>query len=173
MDFGFLLSAIIFLVCLALRCGYELLKEANRIDPENKPTFAVILTVMCLLWVSWFRLCPLDPFPVDLPDSVRWFGIGIFGAGMVLAVGALIQLRGVENIKHLVTTGLFRKIRHPMYAGFVFWILGWSIYHGAPVSLGIGLIGVGSVLWWRRLEEARLKMQFGSAYEQYRLASWF
>ncbi len=38
----------------------------------------------------------------------------------------MIQLKGLENINHLVTTGLFSKIRHPMYDGFILWILGWA-----------------------------------------------
>ena len=43
-----------------------------------------------------------------------------------------------------------------MYTGFVLWILGWSTYHGAIVSLAIGLVGIANILYWRRLEEARL-----------------
>jgi protein-S-isoprenylcysteine O-methyltransferase Ste14 len=152
---------------------YELLKEARRINPESKPIFAFIFTSMCLLWVSWFSLCPMDPFRVDFPDSVRWIGLAIFIIGTLLAVGALIQLRGVENIDHLVTTGVFRKLRHPMYIGFISWILGWSIYHSGIISLALGLIGIASVLWWRHLEEARLEVQFGSSYQHYRLTTWF
>jgi protein-S-isoprenylcysteine O-methyltransferase Ste14 len=173
MNIDFLIPAILFPACLAFRCGYELLKDAHKINPESKPVFAAILTVMCILWVSWFTLCRFDPFQVQLPDPIRWFGFSIFAAGMVLAVGALIQLRGVENIDHLVTTGLFKKIRHPMYVGFIAWILGWSIFHSAIISLAIGLIGIVSVLWWRRLEEARLEVQFGATYQQYRLTTWF
>jgi len=173
MTIEFLVPVILFLLSLAMRCGYERLKDSHRIDPESKPIFAAIVTVMCILWISWFNLCRLDPFQIQLPDSIRWFGFSIFAAGMVLAVGALIQLRGVENIHHLVTTGLFTKIRHPMYVGFIAWILGWSIFHSAIISLAIGLIGIVSVLWWRRLEEARLEVQFGASYQQYRLTTWF
>jgi protein-S-isoprenylcysteine O-methyltransferase Ste14 len=173
MDNGFLIPAVLFLLCLAIRSVYEFLKEARKINPESKPIFAFVFTSMCVLWVSWFSLCPSDPFPVDLPDSVRWTGLAIFVVGTILAIGALIQLRGVENIDHLVTTGLFRKLRHPMYVGFMSWILGWSIYHSAIVSLAIGVIGLASVLWWRHLEEARLEVQFGSSFLQYRITTWF
>jgi protein-S-isoprenylcysteine O-methyltransferase Ste14 len=173
MDNGFLIPAVLFLLCLAIRSAYELLKEARRINPENKLIFAFVFCSMCVLWISWFILCPSDPVRIDLPDSVRWIGFAIFILGILLAVGALLQLRGVENIDHLVTTGLFRKLRHPMYIGFISWILGWSIYHGAVVSLAIGAAAIVSVLWWRHLEEARLRLQFGAAYEQYRLTTWF
>jgi protein-S-isoprenylcysteine O-methyltransferase Ste14 len=60
-----------------------------------------------------------------------------------------------------------------MYTGFILWILGWSIYHGAILGLGIGLIGIANILWWKHLEDVRLEVQFGSAYQQYRLTTWF
>jgi len=173
MNIDYSILAIVFVTCLAIRGGYEMLKEMHKINPESKPIFAVILTVMLILWLSWFRLCPLDPFQSELPESIRWFGLAVFILGLVLAVGALIQLRGVENINHLVTTGLFKKIRHPMYVGFIAWILGWSLFHSAIVSLAIGVVSILSILWWRHLEEVRLRVQFGNAYEQYRLTTWF
>jgi protein-S-isoprenylcysteine O-methyltransferase Ste14 len=170
---NYIFLIITFFVCLSLRTGYELLKEAGKINPENKLIFALIFTTMCALWVSWFILCPLDPILFNLPEMVRWSGLGLHIAGMILAVGALIQLRGLENIKHLVTTGFFIKIRHPMYTGFCLWIIGWSLYHNAFVSLIVGLIGIGNILYWRKLEEARLLRQFGETYHRYRLTTWF
>ena len=173
MDVTFLIPAVLFLLCLAIRAIYERLKEAHKINLESKPIFIMIFSVMCVLWISWFSLCPSDPFRIDVPPVLRWIGFAIFGFGLFLAFGALIQLRGVENINHLVTTGIFKKFRHPMYVGFISWIVGWSVYHGAFVSLTIGLVGIVSVLWWRHLEEIRLSVQFGNAYEQYRLLTWF
>jgi protein-S-isoprenylcysteine O-methyltransferase Ste14 len=173
MDIRYLIPAVLFLLCLAIRNVYESLKEARKINPESKPIFAFIFTAMCVLWLSWFSLCPGDPFRADFPWPVRWFGLAIFIMGTILAVGALIQLRGVENIDHLVTRGLYAKFRHPMYLGFIAWIVGWSIYHGALVSMVIGLIGIASASWWRGLEETRLEKQFGDAYEHYRRTTWF
>ncbi len=173
MDSSFLVPAFLFLLCLAIRSAYELLKQGGRINPESKPVFACILTAMLVLWFSWFTLCPADPLRVDIPVPVRWSGLVLFILGTIVAIGALIQLRGVENIDHLVTSGFFAKLRHPMYMGFLAWFVGWSLYHGAMVSLVIGLPGIASVLWWRKLEDARLRKQFGEAYERYRLATWF
>jgi len=81
----------------------------------------------CLCWRAHF-----------FPGIVRWIGFAIFLAGLGLSIEAVIQLKGLENINHLVTTGLFSKIRHPMYDGFILWILGWAIYHGAVISLLVG-----------------------------------
>jgi protein-S-isoprenylcysteine O-methyltransferase Ste14 len=173
MERAFVVFTVLFLASLAVRVFYELLKEARRIDPENKVVFAGIFSVMMILWVSWFSLPEVDPVPLGLPETVRWAGLVVFAIGAILAVGALVQLRGVENIDRLVTTGLFSRIRHPMYLGFICWFLGWSIAHDAGASLMLGLVGVTSVLWWRHLEERRLEAQFGSSYREYRLTTWF
>ena len=172
MESTYLILIVAFIVCLFVRTGYELLKEARKVNPENKLIFAFIFTTMCALWVCWFALCPLDPFEVSVPDAVHWSGLALFVVGMVLALGALFQLRGLENIDHLITTGLFARIRHPMYTGFSLWIVGWSTYHGAFASLAVGLIGIANILFWRRLEDTRLLALYGDTYQQYRRTTW-
>jgi len=162
-----------FLLSLLIRTGYEVLKEAGKVNPESKLIFAIIFTTMCVLWACWFSLCPIDPFRVSLPGWTPWVGFALFTLGMILTIGALTQLKGLENIDHLVTTGLFAKIRHPMYTGFILWIIGWSIFHSALLSLIIGLIGIANILYWRRLEEVRLQARYGETYYHYRLATWF
>ena len=173
MKAAFLILAIIFLAGHAIRTTYELLKDAGRINPENKILFGAIFGVMCLLWVCWFSMCPLDPYHIGLPDMVRYAGLALFLIGLILAVGALVQLRGVENIDHLVTTGLFAKLRHPMYLGFICWIFGWSVYHDAVASFLVGVPGIVNILYWRQLEERRLIAEYGERYTSYLRRTWF
>jgi protein-S-isoprenylcysteine O-methyltransferase Ste14 len=163
----------LFVVSLAIRSVYEFLKEKGLVNPESKLIFASIFITMFALWVSWFLLCPLDPYKVNLPDIVRWSGFALFVVGIILAIGALLQLRGVENIDHFVTTGLFTRLRHPMYTGCILWLLGWATFNGAIVSLVIGLVGIANILYWRRLEDIKLLEEYGDTYQQYRLTTWF
>ena len=173
MNANFAAFLFLFLGCLLVRSTYEVLKKSGRVNPRNRLLFAVVFTAMCALWISWFGMCPLDPLPLLLPDPVRWIGFGIVVIGLGLAVGALLQLRGLENIDHLITTGLFSKLRHPMYTGFLSWIVGWSTYHGALASFLAGLLGICNVLYWRRLEEQYLESQYGETYRVYRKQTWF
>jgi len=163
----------LYLGSLIIRTGYELLKKAGRVDPKSRIVFAMIFAVMCLMWASWFSLCPLDPFRLSLPGPLRGAGLGVIILGLGLAIGGIVQLRSLENIDHLVTTGLFSKLRHPIYIGFICWILGWAIYHGAILSLVIGFLGIGNILYWRRLEEENLESWYGEAYRTYRRGTWF
>jgi protein-S-isoprenylcysteine O-methyltransferase Ste14 len=163
----------LYLVSMAIRTGYEILKKDGRVNSKDANLFRIVFLAMCLLWVSWFSMCPQDPLHLALLGFIRWIGFGIFAFGMILAVGALIQLRGVENIDHLVTNGLFARLRHPMYLGFILWIVGWAIYHGAVVSFIAGLVGIGNILYWRHLEENHLENFYGDRYIAYRNQTWF
>lgn len=118
-------------------------------------------------------MCPLDPWRIDVSSAVRPLGLGSAIGGLALAVAWLVRLRALENVDHLVSTGVFARLRHPMYTGFILWISGWSLREGAIVSAGVGLGCIGNVLYWRRLEEAALEGQYGEEYRRYRLGSWF
>jgi protein-S-isoprenylcysteine O-methyltransferase Ste14 len=41
------------------------------------------------------------------------------------------------------------------------------------MSLLIGLIAIGNILYWRSLEEKELALQHGRAYLAYRQTTWF
>ena len=173
MNTDYLLFLGLYLFSLVIRTSYELVKKAGRVNPKDTMVFAVILVVMCVMWATWFGLCPLDPLRLPLPEGVRWLGLGVLIVGLGLSIGALAQLKGVENINHLVTAGLFRTIRHPMYTGFILWIFGWAIYHGALLSLIVGFVGIGNILYWQRIEEADLEKHYGEKYRRYRKETWF
>ncbi len=173
MNLEFWILCSLFVLCHVIRTTYELLKKSGRITEENRPAFLIVLTAMILLWVSWFGMCPVDPFQVDLPAFIRIIGLVLFILGLVLAVAALMQLRGVEHIDHLVTTGLFALTRHPMYIGFVFWIIGWATYHGSAFSLIPGALAIGNIIFWARLEDDRLLARYGEEYRRYREETLF
>jgi len=173
MNNEFLVLLVLYVSSLTTRSTYEVFKKAGRVDLKNRILFYLIFSVMCLMWVSWFMMCVVDPYAIILPVTVGWIGFGVFLVGWGLALGALIQLRGLEDIDHLVTGGLFVKLRHPMYTGFILWIVGWSVYHGAAVSLVVGVLGIANILYWRRLEDASMESRYGNLYREYRKGTWF
>lgn len=172
MELSYLFYAIVCLLGLGTRTGYELLKKAGKVDPENKWVFTLVFVAMCLLLGSWPVMSPKDPFLLNLPEPIGWVGVGLMTLGITLAITGLIQLRGLENIDHLVITGIYSKIRHPMYSGFILWILGWVIAQGALISLIVACVCIGNILYWRKLEEEKLIGQFGGDYQIYRTQTW-
>ena len=173
MKTGYLVFLGLYFFGLLIRAGYEQLKKTGRVNPKSKIIFTIVFIAMCLIWVSWFNMCPLDPLKLSLPQIIKWMGFITFLVGLGLAIGAVIQLKGVENIDHLVTNGLFSKIRHPMYVGFILWIFGWAIYHGAVISLFVGLVAIVNILYWKRLEEGEMESKYGETYLEYRKRTCF
>ncbi len=158
---------------MAVRIIYELLKISGRVNQNNKAAVAIVFLAMCMMLSSWCFMCPLDPWRTGLPLIVKLSGLGMLITGLGIALGGLIQLKGVENIDHLVTGGIFSRIRHPMYAGFILWILGWIIFYGAAASLIAALVCIGFILYLRRIEEEDLLSAYGQAYLTYRAKTWF
>jgi protein-S-isoprenylcysteine O-methyltransferase Ste14 len=173
MDRAYLITASLCFIGLIGRTSYELLKKGGRVDTKNKIIFAAVFAAMCIMLGGWPAISRLDPWRIVIPSMVRWIGLGTLAAALTLAIGGLIQLRGVENIDHLVTAGLFSRFRHPMYTGFILWIIGWIILYGAVGSIALGLACVGNILYWRHLEEAALESLYGESYRNYRRGTWF
>ena len=121
----YLVPLVLYLVGLTIRDLYELLKLSHKVDPTDARVFAVVFTSMCVMWLCWFAVGALAPTRVEIPSAVRWLGVGTVLFGTAVSVGGMWQLGGVENIDRLVTVGLFAVVRHPMYLGFILWILGW------------------------------------------------
>lgn len=170
---AYIVSLALCLLGLGIRTTYEILKKRGTVDTKNTGIFAVVFAGMVLMLASWIPMCPVDPWRIHYHGAIRGIGLAALAAGLGLAVGGLIQLRGLENIDRLVTSGLYAKIRHPMYTGFILWILGWIIFYGAVMSMFIGLVCIGNVLYWRRLEESNLAAQYGESYLTYSRGTWF
>lgn len=157
-----------YVLCLALRTLYEVLKRRGRVDLENRLLFALVFLDMATLWVIWFTMAVRDPVSMHAPAALRWTGLALTLAGWGLFVGAVAQLRRLENTTVLVTTGLFALTRHPAYLGFVLWLIAWPVYQDAAVTLALAPLGIAATLFWRHTEELNLLAQFGPAYRDYR-----
>jgi protein-S-isoprenylcysteine O-methyltransferase Ste14 len=170
---AYLSAVVLYLLGLTVRDAYELLKRSGRVDPTDSRVFAVVFTSMCVMWLCWFAVGVLAPVRLAVPLGVHWGGLAAVALGTALAVAGMWQLGGLENINHLVKTGVFSRVRHPMYAGFLLWILGWCGYTGAVGGMLLAPLGIASVLWWGHLEESVLAAQYGTEYGEYQDVTWF
>lgn len=110
----------------------------------------------------------------DAPPWLCALGLLIELMGLWLALGARIQLGffspgNADGARQgLVRGGLYRHIRHPIYAGEFLVIAAWPLEYGAPVTLAltliIGFIGLRGRI---RDEEAEMVARFGDEYAEY------
>jgi len=167
-------TALVFLCLIThiIRTVYEILKH-KKIVVASKFSFAIIFTNMAVLWISWFMLGSYDVYKINLPSVVRYFGIVLDLLGAVLFFTALFTIKTLETYNgDLITKGIYSKVRHPMYLGFILWLIGTPVFYGAVFSFTLAVLFIANVLFWRHLEEIELEKRF-VGYKKHKVKTLF
>ncbi|HTY61624.1 MAG TPA: isoprenylcysteine carboxylmethyltransferase family protein [Acidobacteriota bacterium] len=112
------------------------------------------------------------PHGVLRPVGLALAIIGL--SGVILARLTLGKSFSVTaQARALVTTGIYSKIRNPIYVSAEFMLLGVAVMLWNPLVL-VFLLAVIPVQVLRARKEARvLEAQFGDEYRAYRAQTWF
>jgi protein-S-isoprenylcysteine O-methyltransferase Ste14 len=110
----------------------------------------------------------------------RWIGVPLLLAGMSIRIVSRLALRKqfsghVQTTQghRLITTGIYRSIRHPAYLGYLCLLLGFPICFGSVGGFGWAIVsGVPALLYRIRVEEAALESWFPDEYRRYRTTTW-
>jgi protein-S-isoprenylcysteine O-methyltransferase Ste14 len=149
------------------------LSTGVREDRANRwviAAFAVIGLLFAYLpaWTDRNEIWTIDG------DAVRWLGVILYTAGGALRIWPVYVLgnrfSGLVAIQPghtLLTTGIYRVIRHPSYLGLVVNALGWGLAFRSWVGVLLAALLVPLLLARIRSEEALLRTQFGAEYDAY------
>ena len=138
-----------------------------------------LVLVLVLAGAMWFAAMQLPSLAITLPWrhglAVIIFGVGIL---LILAGGyAFQQAKTTVNptkpaaASSVVTSGVYRLSRNPMYVGFLLALIGWATFlsHTLPF-----LFLPVYVAYMNRFqispEERALSAKFGDEYETYKQA---
>ena len=145
------------------------------------PPLAVAVIAAGFMW----SIAALTPaLRIDVPARLFIFaGLAAAGALIVVAgVLAFVRARTTvdptapEAASALVTTGIYRVTRNPMYLGFAIALIGWAAFLQNPLSL---LAVAAFVVYIDRFqitpEERALEARFGSDFRSYtqKVRRWF
>ena len=98
---------------------------------------------------------------MDLPGIIRYAGISLAGIGFIIFFIALYTIKTLESYQgDLITKGIYSKIRHPMYLGFILWLIGFPVFFGSLFSFILSFVFITNILFWRNLEEKELEKRF-------------
>jgi protein-S-isoprenylcysteine O-methyltransferase Ste14 len=108
----------------------------------------------------------------------NWFGVVPGVLGVSVAAAALLgfhraqtTLNPVDLSKstHLVTDGIFRVSRNPMYLGLSLLLTGWALWLGSASAWCLPPLFVAVMTWLQIMPEERaLDGLFGAPYAAYR-----
>jgi protein-S-isoprenylcysteine O-methyltransferase Ste14 len=168
----FTLLVPLCIITHVVRLIYEILKHKKLIKP-SKLSFVVVFSNMLLLWTSLFLLCSFDLSATNLPIILRYSGISLVIIGVAIFLIALFTIKTLETYEgNLITSGIYSVIRHPMYLGFLLWLIGFPLFYGGIYSFIIAIPFAINVLFWRYLEELELDKRFAD-YKSYRKKTFF
>jgi protein-S-isoprenylcysteine O-methyltransferase Ste14 len=114
-------------------------------------------------------------------NFIKIMGIFLLLSGFVIWIVARIQLGKSFQIKpeakQLVTSGIYSRIRHPIYLGGISVVIGGIIYTiGTLLSilLIVYLFFLVIIQYYRvKYEERVLELKFKNKYIQYKKRTWF
>ncbi|HXR55794.1 MAG TPA: isoprenylcysteine carboxylmethyltransferase family protein [Casimicrobiaceae bacterium] len=113
------------------------------------------------------RFLPIGPWPF-------WLGAVLTLTGLLFSVWARVHLganwSGMVTIKkdhELVVSGPYRFVRHPIYSGLLLAFVGSALARAEWRGVLAAILAFWAL--WRKLrvEERRMRQQFGSVYDEY------
>ena len=144
--------------------------------------------VEMVLMAAWAALAAVAPFIFFLTDWLAFanYPFEVPGVVAVAGVGLFVAATWLLHVSHrdlgeywtprsspvdggtLITSGIYAKLRHPMYAAHILWALAQAmILPNYFAGIG-GLLPLALLLWIRvRREERELLAAFGTDYCDY------
>ncbi|HEX7441619.1 MAG TPA: isoprenylcysteine carboxylmethyltransferase family protein [Caldimonas sp.] len=138
------------------------------------PPPAVASGIAVVMWVT-SKLAPLLQVPsaprLGAAAALLLVGIGFSAAGVLAFRRARTTVNPMkpETTSSLVSSGIYRVTRNPMYVGLLFVLIAWAVFLSSAWAL---LWPAAFVLYISRFqiapEERALDKLFGSEYADYR-----
>jgi protein-S-isoprenylcysteine O-methyltransferase Ste14 len=91
----------------------------------------------------------------------------LIGAGFLILASAWDVLYRAQREGQLATTGLYARVRHPQYGGFILIMIGFLLQWPTLLTLAMFPILVTMYVRLARREEREVQAAFGDAYARY------
>lgn len=145
------------------------------------PPPVVVLGLAVAMWlIGQLPGVTLPSFPGQTFLAVAIAGLGLTVMGLAVwqfyRGGTSVNPMAPEAATALVSRGIYRYSRNPMYLGDLLLLAAWTVQLGAPLDLAV----LAGFVWYMnrfqiRPEEAALTRHFGDVYRHYcaQAPRWF
>lgn len=141
------------------------------INKNVHPPIVVLIHIAIAYLLGWFIR-----IPYDVPILLQNIGFALVVTGFLFGLGAFFEFRRARttldphgSANQMVTSGIFRFTRNPIYLGFLLMLIGLPLNSG--LYWGI-LLAPLFVITMNRLvierEETYLEKKFGDVYASYK-----
>ncbi len=145
----------------------------RRADQRFVLVTLVLVPLLTPMLSAWSERVGVWPLPGG--EILRWAGVALAGAGLLLRVLAMQRLGArfspvieVQREHALESGGVYAWLRHPGYAGACLSNLGAVLAFGSAVTLPLVVVMALATSARVVREEAALEASFGDEYRSYR-----
>ncbi len=176
-----IVSMILFnMIYLYLKDPALLAERTKRPGSENQKTWDKFLLVAILLVaVAWVIIQPLDAARFHWsPAFPLW--LKVLGGLALVPAWYLIERAPMENTfmstmvriqderkQHVITSGVYSFVRHPLYLGCMLMMLGAPLLTGSLFALILTLVAMPALII-RILGEEKMMLEELDGYEEYK-----
>ncbi|WP_435011575.1 methyltransferase family protein [Tundrisphaera lichenicola] len=139
----------------------------------------VPLALISLLMACWPAYSDRRDLATIGGDTIRYLGLALLIVGGVMRVGPMFLLGdrftwplATQPGHKLLTTGLYRFIRHPSYSGAMVGGVGWVLLFRSGLGLVLVALLIPFLIPMIGAEESLLLSEFGEDYRAYRERTW-
>ena len=126
--------------------------------------------------IAAFLLARFVPLPFAVPLILEYTGFALVVVGFLFGLGAAVAFRRARttldphrSVSSLVTTGIYRFSRNPIYFGFLLMVIGIPLNAGTYWGVILAPIFILLCSWLVvEREEAYLEKKFGATYTSYK-----
>jgi len=168
-----------FVIGSVVRKVYTVPSRHNKAIKKRKSTLDIVLVglsgvgmamPLVYLFTPW-----LDVAEYPLPTWLSWLGAVVFAGAVVLLWRSHVDLGRhwsptlqIRPEHTLITHGVYRYIRHPMYAAHLLWAIGQGLLLPNWLAGWIFFVTFIPFYLYRAPKEERLMLdEFGDDYRQY------
>lgn len=164
------IAIVIIHACVSVYFMYLDSNQSMRENFFNLPVF--MQKIIPVLYVGSILILPVLPqIRMELSSYITIpIGIVFSVVGWSFIFAALYQFGNIPSLRkksNLITSGIFKIVRHPIYAGTLMAVFGWMILWKSLILMLYFPVLFLFYLIWHYVEEKILQEEYGEEYTTY------
>jgi protein-S-isoprenylcysteine O-methyltransferase Ste14 len=177
--FLLLLAMRIYFMIRVCRSGGRILPDDKAIEREGGRGYFIVRVIIFVALIAFLVMYFagakwIEAFLFHLPAWLRWvgFAIGIITVCFWTWVQVTLDTQWSPQLQlikehHLITSGPYARIRHPLYAGMCGWFVSLTLLTANWIFVGACTLTFAGLLYRIPKEEQMMLEAFGDEYKEY------
>ena len=174
-----LIAMRVYFMIKVRRSGGRLMPDEKAVKREGGRGFFILRVALFFFLVAFLAMyiagmAWINVFLFRLPDWLRWtgFALGILSVAFMTWTQVTLDTQWSAQLQlreehHLITTGPYSRIRHPLYTSTFGWGAALSLLTANWIFVAVSMLAIAGLVWRTPKEEQMMIEAFGDEYKAY------